>query len=210
MGYKEDYILEIAEDAAKQGHSIVKATLNTLFKVHGEDLVLSAKDTYFNERFKWRLEDFVAEEKNISEQDIKKFYENINYQQLNYLFELFDKARTSTFDLHAKILSKLYANLLQNSNLNYYESTLLVNITTLNEYDFTYLYDAIKDKTIGESSIVYTNNNDEFIAVRKFIMLGALSVGNSKEVIKEGYKHHIYIGLNDFTLIIKTILEDIL
>lgn len=177
MGHKEDYILEIVEDVVKQGHSIVKATLNTLFKVHGGDLILSAKDTYFNERFKWRLEDFVAEEKNICDEDIKKFYENINHQQLNYLFELFEKARTSTFDLHAKILSKLYANLLQNRKLSYYESVLLSNINVLIEQDFLTFRNTlnnIKDKNLTVHTRIPFTTQEELHSIQKFINLGIL------------------------------------
>lgn len=210
MGNTEIYIQKIAEDAAKEGHSLVKATLNTFFKVYGGDLILSAKDNYYNERFKWRLEDFAFEEYRLNDDDIRNFYENINHQQLNYLFELFEKARISTFDLHAKILSKLYANLLKNGDLSYYESTLLVNIMTLNEDDFKYLYNAIKGKSINDSDLIETNNDDEFIALRKFIMLGILSVGKSTESATNKCEHSIYIGLNNFSLLIKTILDDIL
>lgn len=70
----------------------------------------------------------------------KEFYGNIDNKQLNYLFELLDKARTSTYDLHAKILAKLYGNLLKNRELNYFESDLLSHIDFLNDDDIESIY----------------------------------------------------------------------
>ena len=131
----EKYLITFGDELGKESYSIVKAGVNTLFKAKGE-LAAYTIDNYMNTRFNIRIEDFAYEQDKLSENQKKNFYDNITYKQLNYLFELLDKARTSTYDLHSKILSKLYLNLLKNGDLNYIECTLISNIHSLVEFDF--------------------------------------------------------------------------
>ena len=133
-----EYINEIGNFIGQEGYSIAAAAVSTLLKAKGE-LVAHTIGTYKNTRFNIRLEDFAYEEDNLTDDEKKEFYRNIDNKKLNYLFELLDKARTSTYDLHAKILAKLYGNLLINGELNYFQSTLLENLNILNEHDITYI-----------------------------------------------------------------------
>jgi hypothetical protein len=130
-----EYLLDFTNELGKEGYSIIKAGVKTLYKVKGE-LAAYTIDNYMNTRFEIRLEDFAFEQDKLSKEAKENFYKNINAKQLNFLFELLERARTSTYDLHAKILSRLYANLILNGNLNYHESTLLSNINIMNDEDF--------------------------------------------------------------------------
>ena len=123
----ENFLIAFGEEFGKELYCITSATVNTLIKVNG-DIAAYTIDRYKNARFNVRLEDFTFEENQLSSEAKKNFYENITYKQLNYLFELFDKARNSTYDLHAKILSKIYSNLLKKGALSYQESALLSNL----------------------------------------------------------------------------------
>jgi len=141
----DDYLIAFGEELGKEGYSIVKAGLNTFYKAKGE-IAAYTIDTYMNIRFEIRLEDFTYEQERLSKEQKESFYENINARQLNFLFELLEKARTSTYDLHAKILARLYSNLILNGNLDYHESTFLANISILNDEDIYTIYNFLKNK----------------------------------------------------------------
>ena len=149
-----DYIVEFGEEIGKQSYSIVKAGVSTLYKAKGE-VFSHAVSTYLNTRFEIRLEDFTYEQKKISKDTKKKFYTNIDERQLNFLFELLERSRTSTYDLHAKILARLYGNLILNGNLNYHESTFLANISILNDEDLVQFLKSVKE-SLKENGIDVT------------------------------------------------------
>lgn len=130
----DDYLIAFGEELGKEGYSIVKAGLNTFYKAKGE-MAAYLIDNYMNTRFEIRLEDFVYEQEKLSKEQKENFYQNIDSRQLNFLFELLEKARTSTYDLHAKILARLYGNLILNGSLDYHESTFLANINIMNDED---------------------------------------------------------------------------
>ncbi|QCD44867.1 hypothetical protein [Campylobacter mucosalis] len=132
-----DYAVEVVEIVVKECIPLAKALVCTLYKSE-TDLLLYGIDKYTYERFKIRIDDFAYEEKKLSEEKKKSFYEEIDRKNMNILVDLFEKARISTYDLHAKILAKLYSNLIQNSKLNYYEHALLANISSLSDLDFEY------------------------------------------------------------------------
>lgn len=138
-----EYLEDFAKELGKEGYSIIKAGVKTFYKSIGE-LAAYTIDNYMNTRFEIRLEDFAFEQDNLRKDQKEYFYKNIDAKQLNFLFELLDKARISAYDLHAKILSKIFANLIKNGELNYYESALLANISSLNEVDFIALHKALK------------------------------------------------------------------
>jgi tRNA splicing endonuclease len=140
----ENYLIIFGEELGKVEYSIVKAAANTFYKTKGE-LAAYTIDNYMNTRFEIRLEDFAFEQEKLTDKQKQNFYENINYKQLNFLFELLDKARTSTYDLHAKILAKLYGNLILNGNLDYHESTFLANINIMNDEDLLKFYKLLNE-----------------------------------------------------------------
>jgi hypothetical protein len=149
-----NYLLDFTEELGKEGYSIVKAGVKTLYKAKGE-LAVYAIQSYMNTRFEIRLEDFAYEQDNLTKEQKENFYNNIDHEKLNFLFELLEKARTTAYDLHAKILSKLYGNFLRNSKLNYHEKTLLSNIDILNDEDLIYFHKVLKEnvKDIDEAEI---------------------------------------------------------
>ena len=127
---------------------------------------------FMDERFKIRLQDFIYKEERLSDRSKKKFYEDIDNKKINILFDLLEKARTTTYDLHAKILTKLYGRLLQNGKLDYYEHALLANINSLSDLDFIYFYNLVKNKP---KSPLATSDDCEYITINKFIQIGILS-----------------------------------
>lgn len=197
VGHLEYFINELS----KEGYSIVKTGVKTFYKVSTEVATDVIKD-YMNTRFEIRLEDFAYEQEQLTKEQKEIFYKNIDEKQLNFLFELLENTRISTYDMHAKILAKLYVKLIINGGFNYYESSLLANIKALTDQDFIYLYELLKDKS---ESPLYTNDSCEVSAINKFIQAGILSV-NSHQVIgaTEDYDYSVNFMLNDFS---KELLE---
>lgn len=154
MGNITDYIVDFTEELGKEGYSIIKAGVKTLYKAKGE-LAVYTIQSYMNTRFEIRLEDFAYEQDNLSDEAKKNFYKNIDHEKLNFLFELLEKARTLAYDLHAKILSKLYGNLIKNGELSYHEKTLLSNINILNDEDLIHFHRILKESVsdINEAKI---------------------------------------------------------
>lgn len=161
----ENYLISFGEELGKEGYSIIKAGVNTFYKAKGE-MTAYTIDNYMNTRFEIRVEDFAYEQEKLSRKQREKFYENINARQLNFLFELLEKARTSTYDLHAKILAQLYGNLILNGNLNYHESTFLANINILNDEDLFVFYNVlevfINERGYDFDNIIEKNKKLEF------------------------------------------------
>lgn len=162
---------KVVDLAKKNGSALIIAAVSTLYKSKVE-LASHFVHRFIYERFKIRLNDFVHEEKELNDEKNSKFYENISSDNINILFDLLEKARLSTYDLHAKILAKLYGKLLQNGKLDYYEHALLANINSLSDLDFIYFYDLIKNKP---NSPLITDDDYEYIAINKFIQIGILS-----------------------------------
>lgn len=134
----------LLEELVDETVPLAKAALSTFYKAKGE-LFAHTIGTYQNARFTKRIESFAEQEKLLSPIQIKNFYENIDESKLDILFELFEKARTSTYDLHAKILAKLYGVYLNKGELNYHEKTFLSNIDILNEDDLFKFFAVLKD-----------------------------------------------------------------
>ncbi|MGH1600823.1 hypothetical protein [Campylobacter majalis] len=191
-----DYAAEVVEIVAKKGYPLAKALVCTLYKSK-TDLLLYGIDKFTNERFKIRIKYFAHEEKELSEEKKKYFYEKINERNMSILVDLLEKARISTYDLHAKILAKLYSNLIQNDKLNYYEHALLANISSLSDLDFTYFYNLIKNKP---NSPLITQDDCEYIAINKFIQIGILSrSGITHFGADNGKKVPIDFEINNFS-----------
>lgn len=194
-----DYVLDFANELSKEGYSIIKAGVNTFFKAKGE-LVLYAIDSYIKTRFEIRLEDFAYEQDNLTKEQKENFYNSIDKKKLNYLFELLNKTRTTAFDLHAKILSKLYANLIKNKGLKYFEKVLLSSIESFNDEDFLIYIKAIKLFMDDEKVQYYTSEKYEDIAsLYKFQNLGIISLDGNLHAFGNSDKYSISFRLNDYS-----------
>lgn len=166
-----DYGTEIVELASKDSYALIIAAAHTFYKSKAGP-VSHFMHRFMDERFKIRLQDFIDEEERLSNESKRKFYEDIDNKNINIIFDLLEKARTTTYDLHAKILAKLYGRLFQNGKLDYYEHALLANINSLSDLDFIYFYNLVKNKP---KSPLITNDDCEYIAINKFIQIGILS-----------------------------------
>ncbi len=168
----------ICEEIEDETVAFVKSVAKVFYKAKSE-IVTFSMGTYMNERFIKRIERFEKEEELLSPQQIKTFYDDINETKLDILFELLEKTRTSTFDLQAKILAKLYGNYLRKNHLNMHEITLISNINIFNEADFLMYkwvmmrYFSYKKKSIeiniySCTDAVYNSLN----SIQKFLNLG--------------------------------------
>lgn len=191
-----DYTTEIVELASKEGYALIKAAASTLYKSKVE-VASHFMHRFMEERFKIRLQDFIYEEERLSDRSKKKFYEDIDNEKINIIFDLLEKARTTTYDLHAKILAKLYSRLFQNGKLDYYEHALLANINSLSDLDFMYFHNLVKNKP---KSPLMTSDDCEYIAINKFIQIGILSKSGLTHLGgDENGKLPIDFQINDFT-----------
>lgn len=185
----ENYLIDFTEAIAKEGHSIIEAGVKTFFKSKGE-LATYTIDNYMNARFAKRLEYFAFEQEKLSNKEKKDFFDNINYKNLNYLFEMLDKARTNTYDVHARILAVLTKNLTKNGKLNYYESSLLSNINTLNEIDFTNIFNIITNEKTrqvgnGKSYEIFTTDESIIISISKLSNIGIVQIRGTIHFVGE-------------------------
>ena len=130
---------------------VFKTVAKTLYNRHVGDAI----NNYREYRFTQIQNRFIKEEELLSPEQVKNFYKDIDNARLDLLFDLLDKARTTAYDLHAKILSKLYGNFLRNSKLNYHEKTLLSNIDILNDEDLIHFHRILKESVydINEAEI---------------------------------------------------------
>ncbi len=134
-------IVDFATDASKVGYSIVVFIAKAFYQVSGIEDVKNSWDAYMVSRFSQRLEYFTHEHDKLSDDEKKAFYDDLqnNKQNVNYLYEFVEKARTTTFELHARIYAILSARLVKNKNLTYFENNLLANMHTLNFEDIRFI-----------------------------------------------------------------------
>lgn len=163
----QNHLIEFSTEISKTGYASVSAIASTFYKINGESISYGI-ESYKNTRFNIRLEDFAYEHEKLDEKEKKSFYENIDHTKLNYLFEIFDKSRTTILDYHAKILSKLYANLIYNQDLNYFEQSILYNISSLNEIDLYKIQEVLTDSFNPKNE--ETKNSIPFSITHKFLI----------------------------------------
>lgn len=197
-------IIEVAEDLAKTGYSIGSFACKYFYKVSSLEVLNDSMDAYKLSRFKQRLEYFTHEHENISNKEKEDFYSDLknNTQNLDYLYEFIEKTRTSTYDIHAKILSKLSVSLIKRKGLNYYESSLVSNLSTLNEDDFLIFYFAVLNNKTLTFELQDNKTNTDIIAMTKFANIGFLNKKEDTKYIKFIPTHYVEVFHN--------ILEEIL
>lgn len=209
-----NYVVDFTEELSKVGYCIVKAGANSLYKAKGE-LAAYTIQNYMNTRFEIRLEDFAYEQDKLSEETKRNFYDNIDHKKLNILYELLEQARLTAYDLHAKILTKLFVNFIKNEELNYYEKTLLTNINIFNEIDFKmykfvmshyYNFNNSKEKSIYSCTTAMSGSLN---SIQKFLNLGFFTypeavIGKVEQnsytftdFIESKYSRELYILLSE-------------
>lgn len=204
----QNNIINISEEIAKKGYAISLFAFKAFYRVSNLEALKNSMDDYIVERFSQRLEYFVYEHEKLSFEEKQKFYNDLanNQQNLNYLYEFVEKARTSTFDLHAKILAKLSVNFIKNKSLNYEESTLLSNMNIFVENDFIEYYKQMKnlEMTIDENDCycwaIYPKYFITDTAIMKFINLGILVLDRTThKSIKNGRIKGVYYTKTHFS-----------
>lgn len=155
-------IVEAVEDAAKVGYSVGVFASKFFYQVSNIEALKNAMDSYIVSRFSQRLEYFTHEHDRLSEEEKIEFYEDIktNHQNMNYLYEFVEKARTTTFDMHARIYAVMSARLVKNKTLTYFENDLLSNLHLLNEEDIVHL--AFILRIIDESDDCMKKESESF------------------------------------------------
>jgi hypothetical protein len=169
-------IVIAADDAAKVGYSVGVFATKFFYQVSGIEGLKNSMDSYMISRFSQRLEYFIHEHEKLTDEEKKDFYDELssNKQNVNYLYEFIEKARTTTYDIHAKLLARLSVELIKNRGLNYYESNLLSNINQLNDIDLIKFYNELKGKDLISSKINIFNidNYQDYCIFNKFVQLG--------------------------------------
>lgn len=134
-------VIDAAEDASKVGYSVVVFAKKAFYQVSGIKTLRNSMDAYMLSRFSQRLEYFVHEHETLTYKEKKEFYDDLknNKQNVNYLYEFVEKARTTTFDIHARIYAVISAKLIKNKTLSYFENDLLSNLHLFNEEDIIHL-----------------------------------------------------------------------
>ncbi len=162
-------IVDAAEDASKVGYSVGVFAAKAFYQVSGIKTLRNSMDAYMLSRFSQRLEYFVHEHENLTYNEKKEFYDDLknNKQNVNYLYEFVEKARTTTFDIHARIYAVISAKLIRNKTLSYFENNLLSNLHSFNIEDLMHL--AFILRVIDEPKGYCDNENGSFsIQVQAF------------------------------------------
>lgn len=218
MGKIEDSAIEVIEEMSKMGYAVGTFAARVFYQVSNVEALKNGLDAFMHERFSQRLEYFIYEHDKIGNKEKESFYEDLkgNKQNLNYLYEFVEKSRTTTFDLHAKILARISVNLVKNKKLGYYESSLISNMNIFNESDFLMFFKMLKnlEKTIDNSNTYYwaidTNNMEEEISLRKFMSVGIILENTSMGVTTYEKRQPIRFYKSDFTDDLINILNEVI
>jgi len=134
-------IVDAVEDAAKVGYSLTTFACKAFYQVSNLEALKNGMDAYNASRFAQRLEHFTYEHNKLSKEQKKSFYDSLkdNKQNMNYLYEFLEKAKKTTFDIHARIYAVMSARLVKNGLLSYFENDLLSNMHLLNKEDIMHL-----------------------------------------------------------------------
>ncbi len=143
---KQKYdIVDVAEEIVGFGYSVSVFACKYFYQVSNLEALSNSMDAYIADRFKQRLEYFVFEHKQLTDKEKKDFYQDLssNKQNLNYLYDFIEKARTTTYEYHVEILAKLSVKLIKNKGLNYYDDVILSYLNNFNDEDLNIFFSAI-------------------------------------------------------------------
>ncbi|MFW2609773.1 hypothetical protein [Aliarcobacter butzleri] len=199
-------IVDIADDICKETYNFGLFGLKAFYKVSNLEALHQSFNAYDISRFSQTIEVFQYEHEKIDEEKRKEFYQDLKYneQNLAYLYSMFEKARTSSFLIHSKILAWLSTYLVENKELNYYQAAFLANIDTLNELDFKYFYELLKEQP--EIKRIFTNDTITVTIINKFLQIGVLSKSDKTNLGGDGKenKYSVDFQINEFS---KELLE---
>ena len=203
-------ITEVIEEVCAGGFSIATFGARVFYGVSGLEHLGNAMNAFNAERFNQRLEYFTFEHERISDKEKEKFYRELEHDKdkLNYLYEFVEKARTSTYDIHAKILANLSARLIKYGKINYAEETLLVSLNTLTDFDIKLLYHIIrknKQDILSYKKInISLESGDEKLAFTKLSKLDFIT-----EVSEEwGTQLDLSFRATSYSILIFYVLDD--
>ncbi len=192
-------IVDATEDAAKVGYSVGVFATKFFYQVSGAEGLKKSMDSYMVSRFSQKLEYFIYEHEKLTNKQKKDFYDDLtsNKQNLDYLHEFIEKARTSLYDIHAKIYSVLSVKLIKNKGLNYYEELILSNLYILNEDDLKYIafmlyvtekHDYYSLGNLGEKRLTLTliHRNYEYK-----LFEGSIKLNQVNTFIIDDYEHYL-------------------
>lgn len=205
-------IVDAADDICREAYNFALFGLKAFYKVSNLEALKQSFDAYSLSKFSQSVEFFQYEHDKIDDKKRKEFYEDLKYneQNLAYLYSMFEKARTATFSIHMRILARLSALLIENKRLNYYESSLLSNINTLNEEDFRIFKKVVNENITNDSNIEYDSKiYDEISSLYKFQNIGILSHAKGSIVVFSGDKWGITFSLNTYSRELHDILVEI-
>lgn len=203
-------IVDAAEDAAKFGYSVGVFGAKLFYQVSGLDTLGNAMDSFVAERFRQRLEYFTHEHDKISDKEKKTFYDNLknNPQNLNYLYEFIEKARMTTYELHAKLLARLSVELVKNNGLTYFDSSLLSNLDTLNDEDILFFFkvaqSGVRHKRLLLAENIFIDMGKEKLILNKYEKLNLIE---DLEVQERGAEFHCNELTEKLLYFIKEIIE---
>jgi len=143
---KQKYdIVDVVEEIVGFGYSVSVFACKYFYQVSNLEALSNSMDAYIADRFKQRLEYFVFEHKQLTDKEKKDFYQDLssNKQNLNYLNDFIEKARTTTYEYHVEILAKLSVKLIKNKGLNYYDDVILSYLNNFNDEDLNIFFSAI-------------------------------------------------------------------
>lgn len=197
-------IVDIADEVCKGAYDFAKFGLMAFYKVSNLEALNQSLNAYSISRFSQAIEAFQHEHEKISQEKRKEFYEDLKYndQNLAYLYSMFEKARTSSFLIHSKILAWLSIYLIENKELNYYQASLLANIDSLNELDFKYFYELLKENNTDNIS---EKDPIKITVIKKFIQIGILSFNDS--IYVGGNGQTVHFEKNEFSKKLLEILD---
>lgn len=195
-------MVDMADDACAFKFAFGKGALKYIYKVSSLDALKDSLDAFNYERLLQRTEYFVYEHDKLSEHIKQEFYLDLknNKQNQNFVYEFFEKLRTTPYDLNAQIIARLSVEFIKNKGLTYYESTLLTNINLFNNRDWQTAYDnfqeVFEDKNYDNSVLLQTKRYsfkiscyEDLSTYNKLMQLGIIF--NTNDIDGGTFENHL-------------------
>lgn len=149
-------------------------------------------------------------------EEIKDFIKNANEKQKEFMTQVLIKTANLENDIQIFIMARLVQNMTKNSSLNYYESSLFANISSLTFDDFKILYDEYANlKTNGNQNNSFClktseKNTHYTTLISKYESIGIFSLSGAvwDQFSIENGNLSIYIQKNDYSEIFFNYLKE--
>jgi len=221
-GNKYD-IVDMADEACEGIISVGTFVSRVFYHVSNLDALPQAMDQMSANRFKNRIYKNADIWDKLTDNQRKNFFNDLksNPQNLNYLYEFFEKIRITMYELHARLLFRLLVELFQNKGLTYFESNLLASIDSFNDVDIKRIYEFLKEHENEKIGVVleFNFNNYSYLnTYRKSLQLGIIDTvtpgmnffnPNDKQRDKPQSRNcYLTQYSNEFLILLNDILED--